>query len=135
MLLPRRDITRHQPLRPADTIQIVKDFLYQCFQKDPNLRVSAKKLLRHAWMQTARRNQGDSPGQTTPAKPKGGMGTHKGGSGSVRGGSITKMPLPRDREVSSPRKDSTVVLSKQQISQAEAIQRVQEWNEALNGES
>lgn len=28
----------------------VKDFLLQCFQKDSNLRISAKKLLRHPWM-------------------------------------------------------------------------------------
>lgn len=59
--------------------QIVKDFLYQCFQKDPNLRVSARKLLRHAWMQTVR----------------------KGGDESAT---------------------------------VEAIQKVQAWNEALNGE-
>lgn len=60
-------------------MQIVKDFLYQCFQKDPNLRVSARKLLRHAWMQTVR----------------------KGGDESAT---------------------------------VEAIQKVQAWNEALNGE-
>ena len=27
----------------------------QCFQKDPNLRVSARKLLRHAWLAGCRR--------------------------------------------------------------------------------
>lgn len=27
----------------------------QCFQKDPNLRVSARKLLRHAWIAGSRR--------------------------------------------------------------------------------
>lgn len=27
----------------------------QCFQKDPNLRVSARKLLRHAWISSCRR--------------------------------------------------------------------------------
>jgi len=27
----------------------------QCFQKDPNLRVSARKLLRHAWIVGSRR--------------------------------------------------------------------------------
>lgn len=31
----------------------------QCFQKDPNLRVSAKKLLRHSWVQGCRRS--DAP--------------------------------------------------------------------------
>lgn len=35
--------------------QVVKDFLLHCFQKDANLRVSARKLLRHPWMTAARR--------------------------------------------------------------------------------
>lgn len=29
----------------------------QCFQKDPNLRVTARKLLRHAWIFGCRRNE------------------------------------------------------------------------------
>jgi hypothetical protein len=33
----------------------------QCFQKDPNLRVSAKKLLRHAWIVGSRRNDAPVP--------------------------------------------------------------------------
>lgn len=33
----------------------VRDFLGQCFQKDPNLRVGAKKLLKHPWMVAARK--------------------------------------------------------------------------------
>jgi hypothetical protein len=36
--------------------QAVRDFLMQCFQKDPNLRVSAKKLLRHPWILSGRRS-------------------------------------------------------------------------------
>ena len=35
--------------------EIVKDFLVQCFQKDPNLRVSAQKLIKHPWMVQSRR--------------------------------------------------------------------------------
>ncbi|ELU38194.1 STE/STE11/CDC15 protein kinase [Rhizoctonia solani AG-1 IA] len=31
------------------------DFLYQCFQKDCNLRISAKKLLKHPWMTSVRK--------------------------------------------------------------------------------
>jgi serine/threonine protein kinase len=64
--------------------QIVKDFLYHCFQKDSNLRVSAKKLLRHPWMASARKHLGSE-------KPHG------------------EKILYYD----------------------EAVQRVQEWNEAL----
>ncbi|KYG49087.1 hypothetical protein M433DRAFT_150437 [Acidomyces richmondensis BFW] len=39
----------HPPL-PESCSPLVRDFLMQCFQKDPNLRVSAKKLLRHPWI-------------------------------------------------------------------------------------
>ncbi|KAE9393160.1 hypothetical protein BT96DRAFT_979042 [Gymnopus androsaceus JB14] len=35
---------------PEGCSRQVKDFLACCFQKDPNLRVGARKLLRHAWM-------------------------------------------------------------------------------------
>ncbi|CAG8822253.1 18191_t:CDS:2, partial [Gigaspora rosea] len=39
----------HPPL-PETASPVVKDFLMQCFQKDSNLRVSAKKLLKHPWI-------------------------------------------------------------------------------------
>ncbi|TIB38193.1 hypothetical protein E3P86_01771 [Wallemia ichthyophaga] len=35
---------------PEGSSPVVKDFLLHCFQKDPNLRVSAKKLLKHPWI-------------------------------------------------------------------------------------
>ena len=41
------------PPIPEGASPIVKDFLYHCFQKDCNLRISAKKLLRHPWMVAA----------------------------------------------------------------------------------
>ncbi|KAF2840537.1 hypothetical protein M501DRAFT_1014552 [Patellaria atrata CBS 101060] len=44
----------HPPL-PEGASPAVRDFLMQCFQKDPNLRVSAKKLLRHPWIMSAKR--------------------------------------------------------------------------------
>ncbi|KAI9653493.1 MAG: hypothetical protein M1829_001286 [Trizodia sp. TS-e1964] len=47
-------------------LQAVRDFLMQCFQKDPNLRVSARKLLRHPWIVSARRS--DSIVKTLPTK-------------------------------------------------------------------
>lgn len=37
----------------------------QCFQKDPNLRVSARKLLKHAWIVGSRRS--DAPIAKPPA--------------------------------------------------------------------
>lgn len=46
------------PPIPDGASPIVKDFLYHCFQKDCNLRISAKKLLKHPWMVSARRQMG-----------------------------------------------------------------------------
>lgn len=43
------------PPLPEGASPIVKDFLVHCFQKDSNLRVSARKLCRHPWMMSARR--------------------------------------------------------------------------------
>ena len=45
----------HPPL-PQGASPAVNDFLMQCFQKDPNLRVSSKKLLKHPWILNARRS-------------------------------------------------------------------------------
>ena len=44
----------HPPL-PEGASPVVRDFLMQCFQKDHNLRVSARKLLKHPWIVNARR--------------------------------------------------------------------------------
>jgi serine/threonine protein kinase len=44
---------------------VVKDFLMQCFQKDPNLRVSARKLLKHPWIVNARRSDSVVPKKST----------------------------------------------------------------------
>ncbi|OQO05249.1 hypothetical protein B0A48_09016 [Cryoendolithus antarcticus] len=46
----------HPPI-PDGTSPLVRDFLMQCFQKDPNLRVSAKKLLRHPWIMSTRKEE------------------------------------------------------------------------------
>ncbi|KAL1624529.1 Protein kinase of the Mitotic Exit Network [Diplodia seriata] len=55
----------HPPL-PEAASPAVRDFLMQCFQKDPNLRVSAKKLLKHPWIVNARR--ADEVVQAKPTK-------------------------------------------------------------------
>ncbi len=54
----------HPPL-PEGVSPAARDFLMQCFQKDPNLRVSAKKLLKHAWIVGSRRT--DAPVSKAPA--------------------------------------------------------------------
>ncbi|KAF5018912.1 hypothetical protein F66182_9107 [Fusarium sp. NRRL 66182] len=46
----------HPPL-PEGISAAARDFLMQCFQKDPNLRVTARKLLRHAWITGCRRTE------------------------------------------------------------------------------
>ncbi|VUC37800.1 unnamed protein product [Clonostachys rosea] len=53
----------HPPL-PEGISAAARDFLMQCFQKDPNLRVSARKLLRHAWIVGCRR--ADAPVSKAP---------------------------------------------------------------------
>ncbi|KAF7589662.1 hypothetical protein BBP40_003996 [Aspergillus hancockii] len=54
----------HPPL-PQGASPAVKDFLMQCFQKDPNLRVSARKLLKHPWIVNARRSDSVVPKKST----------------------------------------------------------------------
>jgi serine/threonine protein kinase len=46
-------------------LQAARDFMMQCFQKDPNLRVSARKLLKHPWIVGSRRS--DAPVSKRPA--------------------------------------------------------------------
>ena len=62
------------PPIPEGASPIVKDFLYHCFQKDCNLRISAKKLLKHSWMVAARKQMADGKSQSadsTSEKPAG----------------------------------------------------------------
>ncbi|CAI2171283.1 20031_t:CDS:2 [Funneliformis geosporum] len=44
----------HPPL-PESASEAVKDFLLQCFQKDGNRRVSARRLLKHNWITGVRK--------------------------------------------------------------------------------
>lgn len=56
------------PPIPEGASPIVKDFLYHCFQKDCNLRISARKLLKHPWMVSARRQMNDGKVPNTKEK-------------------------------------------------------------------
>jgi serine/threonine protein kinase len=104
----------------ASIPQIVKDFLLACFQKDPNLRVSAKKLMRHGWMAAARRQIDKSQSRVVAeaeidrrarAGRGGGEGVaDAGGVGTGAEGGAQK-PLLTNHD--------------------ERIMRVQEWNEKL----
>lgn len=90
------------PPIPEGASPIVKDFLYHCFQKDCNLRISAKKLLKHPWMVSTRKQMMDGKkkaGDSTGEKPN-------------EGDEETKRRLTN-------------------YNYDEAVLKVQEWNEAL----
>ncbi|KAF8949355.1 hypothetical protein BGZ47_005578 [Haplosporangium gracile] len=58
----------HPPI-PEGVSAIVRDFLMQCFQKDCNLRVSAKKLSKHPWIQMSRKKATGSQRSREKAVP------------------------------------------------------------------
>ncbi|KAG8761646.1 hypothetical protein FRC14_000030 [Serendipita sp. 396] len=60
------------PPIPEGASSIVKDFLYHCFQKDCNLRISAKKLLRHPWMISAKKQMNSHTNATSSEAPTNG---------------------------------------------------------------
>nr|ODO01011.1 STE/STE11/CDC15 protein kinase [Cryptococcus depauperatus CBS 7855] len=103
---------------PDGASPIVKDFLYHCFQKDPNLRVSAKKLLRHPWMLSVKKATSESllPTQYKPV----------GGNESIS--SQGRKTLSKREKV----RGGSIRSKKPMTVYDEAVQRVQQWNEALN---
>ncbi|KAF9525506.1 hypothetical protein CPB83DRAFT_859376 [Crepidotus variabilis] len=113
------------PPIPEGASPVVKDFLYHCFQKDPNLRISGKKLLRHPWMISARRQMdgGDS----------GGPGSRSSLGSSTRGSNGSSGDGSRKRPDASPAVDGQKRLSNYNYD--EAVLKVQEWNEALKSPS
>lgn len=100
------------PPLPEGASAVVRDFLGQCFQKDANLRVGAKKLLRHPWMIAAKR-QADQQRRDFDERQAAAAGGIVGGRRDLeRGGAGAARP--------------TTVYE-------EEVSRVQEWNEALEG--
>lgn len=104
-----RIVQDDSPPIPEGASPVVRDFLSQCFQKDPNLRVSAKKLARHPWMLSVQP-------AAAPAAP------------------VTSPLMPKRNRVIRPRTTSTQGLAPRPLTTAyaQAVKRVQEWNEALN---
>ncbi|KAG8214693.1 hypothetical protein J3R82DRAFT_9774 [Butyriboletus roseoflavus] len=90
------------PPIPEGASPIVKDFLLHCFQKDSNLRISAKKLLRHPWMVAAKKQMDLSAGKDG----------HPGSNNSQTSSGAQKRPSSN-------------------YNYDEAVLKVQEWNEAL----
>jgi serine/threonine protein kinase len=124
------------PPIPEGASPIVKDFLYHCFQKDHNLRVSAKKLLRHPWMVQVRARLGKEP-EEAAEKERERAGLEKGGERD------RSMEKDREKEKDRPRKrekkgaNGTANGSGAErrplsnYNYDEAVAQVQEWNEAL----
>lgn len=85
---------------------MVRDFLIQCFQKDPNLRVSARKLLKHPWIVNARRSDSVVPKKPTEydeavkSVQQWNEALKSSGAGSLRkaGRPISSSPVPGRRE-------------------------------------
>lgn len=85
----------------------------QCFQKDPNLRVSARKLLKHAWIVGSRRSDAPIAKQPTnfneaveevkqwneALKSPTGAGSFRA---SARSNAASPMPLRKDPPLRDP---------------------------------
>ena len=107
----------HPPL-PQGASPVVLDFLMQCFQKDPNLRVSARKLLKHPWIVNARRSDSEVTKNATDYTEavksvqqwnealKDSPNGHTIRKNSTTSSSDSPMPTPRDvlRPLKSPTK-------------------------------
>ncbi|KDR82414.1 hypothetical protein GALMADRAFT_220413 [Galerina marginata CBS 339.88] len=95
------------PPIPEGASPIVKDFLYHCFQKDCNLRISGKKLLKHPWMVSARKQMSDGKDRS--------------------GDSAREQPAGTEGNGAAKRHSN--------YNYDEAVLKVQEWNEALKSPS
>ncbi|KAH8830757.1 hypothetical protein DL96DRAFT_1594203 [Flagelloscypha sp. PMI_526] len=94
------------PPLPESASPIVKDFLMHCFQKDCNLRISAKKLLKHPWMISARRQM------HAPRPP-------------------AATDAPQTPDTRRPSRGPPAPRPVSNYTHDEAVLKVQEWNEAL----
>ncbi|PPQ99462.1 hypothetical protein CVT26_014278 [Gymnopilus dilepis] len=110
------------PPIPEGASPIVKDFLYHCFQKDANLRVSGKKLLKHPWMVAARKQMAESAKDRGTVDGATGGESAAGAQGRGEGGVATEINAMPPKRHSNYNYD-------------EAVLKVQEWNEALKSPS
>ncbi|KAJ9103878.1 hypothetical protein QFC21_002340 [Naganishia friedmannii] len=153
-----RIVQDDMPPIPEGASAVVKDFLYQCFQKDPNLRISAKMLAKHSWMIAAQR-QANSTEETNPGKRQDAESLTASQVAMKR--SRPKVLIPKRNRMSRAAMESSnpfangntsssvsgqenilennsvensASLSRRPLTTVydQAIQRVQEWNAALN---
>jgi hypothetical protein len=110
------------------------------------MRITAKKLLRHPWMQSARKALTPSSNETqakinapTPSKPL--VPRQTSGSNSSSRRVPTPIPATEKDQVKSVASSAvatgaggdTLRATKPVTVYCEAVQRVQQWNQALNG--
>ncbi|BGP47541.1 Protein kinase of the Mitotic Exit Network [Rhodotorula kratochvilovae] len=103
-----RIVNDDAPPLPSGASAGVRDFLTQCFQKDANLRVGARKLLRHPWMVAAKRQADAQAAESAARDGAAGRRRAEGGAGGAGAG--------RERPSST---------------YEEEVRAVKEWNEAL----
>ncbi|KAF4577422.1 hypothetical protein EYR36_005410 [Pleurotus pulmonarius] len=99
------------PPIPDGASNVVKDFLYACFQRDANLRVGARRLLKHAWIVGARRGMGGQNIDDRLEKTK------------------------RDSREHAAKAEDKLLKPAGNWNYDEAVLKVQEWNEALKSPS
>ncbi|GAA5845101.1 hypothetical protein JCM9279_005433 [Rhodotorula babjevae] len=109
------------PLPPGASAG-VRDFLAQCFQKDGNLRVGARKLLRHPWMVAAKR-QADAQREESDARAAAARGSSEAaGEAGARGARSAVRGSEGQESGGAARPASTY---------EDEVRIVKEWNEAL----
>lgn len=120
--------------------QIVKDFLYHCFQKDPNLRISAKKLLRHPWMLSIKKSSSNhspiTPSLANTNPDQNDIDSKANSTGTIpkAQGDGDKSRFESESEDEKQLRQGTIKPRKKKMTvYDEAVQRVQEWNQALKG--
>ncbi|GAB7361438.1 hypothetical protein MBLNU230_g1494t1 [Neophaeotheca triangularis] len=114
----------HPPI-PEGVSPLVRDFLMQCFQKDPNLRVTAKKLLRHPWIVSGQKTDVKKPteydeavksvqewNEALKSSPPNGNASSRRGSGRA----VSRSPIPPVRhEAPSKKQYETPAVSKKPL--------------------
>ncbi|KAE8540292.1 hypothetical protein D1P53_003236 [Cryptococcus gattii VGV] len=125
---------------PEGASPIVKDFLYHCFQKDPNLRISAKKLLRHPWMLSIKKSSSNhspiTPSLANTNPDQNNIDPKASSTGTIpkAQGDGDKSRFESESEDEKQLRQGTIKPRKKKMTvYDEAVQRVQEWNEALKG--
>lgn len=123
------------PPIPEGASGVVRDFLGQCFQKDPRLRVTAKKLLRHPWMVVARKQAERQRREVESRREMATAMATKDGSETVSSASTTSEEEAGGGAQEVRSKSSSAARSRVAIGSRyeDEVAKVQEFNQALQG--